>query len=61
MLYPDVSPVYGLPEEEWAGRRLLAALAVRFGTTRLIDNRLFELGGGVSETLRPAEQSRAGV
>ncbi len=61
MLYPDISPVYGVPEAEWTGRRLLAALAVRFGTTRLIDNRLFELGDSVSETLRPVEQSRAGV
>lgn len=44
MLYPGIRPVYGLPQEEWAGGRLLAAVAVRFGTTRLIDNRLFELG-----------------
>lgn len=43
VLYPDIRPVYGLPREEWAGRRLLAALAVRFGTTRLIDNRLVQL------------------
>lgn len=43
MVYPDITPVYGLSSEERAGKRLLAALAVRFGKTRLIDNRLFDL------------------
>ncbi|MDF2924419.1 MAG: PanC [Paenibacillaceae bacterium] len=43
MLYPDIQPVYGLPQPEWQDRRLLVALAVRFGKTRLIDNRLFDL------------------
>lgn len=43
VLYPDIRPIYNLPKEEWTGGRLLAALAVRFGKTRLIDNRLFDL------------------
>ncbi|MNC26816.1 Pantothenate synthetase [compost metagenome] len=61
MLYPDIRPVYGLPQAEWAGGRLLAALAVRFGTTRLIDNRLFELGDRDTAMLKNEEQSQAGV
>ncbi|MDF2937087.1 MAG: pantoate--beta-alanine ligase [Paenibacillaceae bacterium] len=61
MLYPGIRPVYGLPREEWAGGRLLAALAVRFGATRLIDNRLFQLADRDSAILRTEEQRQAGV
>lgn len=39
--YPSIRPVYGRPAEEWEDSRMLIALAVRFGKTRLIDNRLF--------------------
>lgn len=43
MEYPTIRPVYDLPPEEMQGSRILIALAVRFGRTRLIDNRLLEL------------------
>jgi pantoate--beta-alanine ligase len=39
--YPAIRPVYGLRSEELKHSRILVALAVRFGRTRLIDNRLF--------------------
>lgn len=42
--YPDLKPAYDLSREQLAGRRLLVALAVRFGSTRLIDNRLVSVG-----------------
>jgi pantoate--beta-alanine ligase len=57
MLYPDIKPVYGLSREEWSGGRLLAALAVRFGKTRLIDNRLFDL----SELATGQSHEQAGI
>lgn len=59
MLYPDIAPVYGLPREEWKGKRLLAALAVRFGKTRLIDNRLFDLNElGLDQYGKKGEQTQ---
>lgn len=41
--YPSIRPVYDLSLKELEGSRILAALAVRFGKTRLIDNRLFQI------------------
>lgn len=43
MAYPSIRPVYEMNPEELEGVRILVALAVRFGKTRLIDNRLFDL------------------
>ncbi|WP_438445642.1 pantoate--beta-alanine ligase [Gorillibacterium sp. sgz5001074] len=43
MDYPSIRPAYDLPSTELEGTRLLIALAVRFGRTRLIDNRLFQI------------------
>lgn len=43
MEYPAIRPVYGLTSEELKNSRILVALAVRFGRTRLIDNRLFRV------------------
>jgi len=42
--YPELKPAYDLSREQLAGRQLLVALAVRFGSTRLIDNRLVSVG-----------------
>jgi pantoate--beta-alanine ligase len=36
LTYPDMTPV-----EHWEGKTYIFALAVKFGTTRLIDNRIF--------------------
>lgn len=43
MEYPSIRPVYSMSSEQLKGARILIALAVRFGRTRLIDNRLFTL------------------
>jgi pantoate--beta-alanine ligase len=43
MEYPSIRPVYDMKREELEGSRILVALAVRFGKTRLIDNRLFQI------------------
>ncbi|SFS80764.1 pantoate--beta-alanine ligase [Paenibacillus sp. BC26] len=46
LTYPTLSPIDANTELSALSQTIIIALAVKFGSTRLIDNRLFQLGGG---------------